>query len=63
MSKLLELLGPGIQLRHLDEGGLKGKDLLVESYRIRIYDTQKEEIIFTVEKDNDSKLYNLLNSL
>ena len=63
MSKLLKFLGPGIQLKHLDEGGLKGKDLLVESYRIRIYDTQKEEIIFTVKKDNNPKLYNSLNSL
>jgi len=63
MSKLLEFLGPGIQLKHLGEGCLKGKDLLIESYRIRIYDNQKEKIIFTVKKDNNPELYNSLNSL
>ncbi len=63
MSKLLELLGPGIQLYHIGEGWLEGKDLFIEPSRISIYDDKEDKIISTIEKNEHPKLYNYLNSL
>lgn len=62
MSKLLSLLGKGVTLK-AGEGYLEGKDLLIKSNCIRIYDPRKEKIIFTIEKDENLKLYNSLKTI
>ena len=63
MTKLLDLVGKGITSRPSNRGFLKGKDLLIEDHRIRVYNPEKEKIIGKIKKIENPELYEKFRAL